>query len=265
MVHALAYTDLAIDLGSLKYVNSGTAPLPGAVRDAFEQRYGVPVLQAYGSSEAGVLALETYEDALAGRRGPGSVGRPAPGVDVRIVDSAGMEVADGVEGEIVRRATSRHQAHFLSGEGISDLPTDATGWYATGDLGRMRDGILYVTGRLKEMMVVGGFNVYPAEVEEVLRESPEVRDAVVVALPDMRLGEVPAAGIVWADASLQNDATQTELLSQRARAALEPYKVPRRWFALPAVPLTMNGKVDRREAGRVALEQLQTIYDADGG
>lgn len=249
MVHTLAYVDPPLDLHSLKYVNSGTAPLPWRTRQAFERRYGVPVLQAYGSTEGGVTALERYEDALAGRRGPGSVGRVPEGIPVRIVDSSGGEVPAGVDGEILGKPDAASSPRYLTSDGASPLPVDGEGWYHTGDVGHLDEhGILYVTGRLKEMMIVGGFNVYPGEVEDVIRQSPLVRDAVVVPLPDDRLGEVPVAGVVLHAKGDAPGAALDELCRQR----LEAYKVPRRWFWLEELPLTPNGKLDRRNAAAMA-------------
>jgi acyl-CoA synthetase (AMP-forming)/AMP-acid ligase II len=256
MIHMLAYADLDIDFRSLQYVNSGTAPLPIATRDAFEERYGVSVLQAYGSTEGGVMALETLDDVRAGHRGPGSVGRITPDSEWRIVDEHNRDVVAGTEGEILGRPKERT---VMTAEGETQLPVDADGWYHTGDIGRVDEhGILYITGRLKEMMIVGGFNVFPAEVEEVLVQAPLVRDAVVVALADARLGEVPVAGVVWEEES--TDGAEREALIAAlvsfARERLEPYKVPRRWFAITEVPLTPNGKVDKATARKIAESQL---------
>ena len=252
MVHALAYAESEVSLGSLRYVTSGTAPLPMATREAFERRYGVPVLQAYGSTEGGITALERYEDAVAGRRGPGSVGRVPEGCPVRIVDPEGADVGTGAEGEILGRPDPDRTGRYLTADGDEALPVDADGWYHTGDVGRIDEhGILYVTGRLKEMMIVGGFNVFPAEVEDALRKSDGVEDAVVVALPDDRLGEIPVAGIVWSGAAAP-DATRR--LEAELRDRIEPYKVPRRWFTLAALPLTANGKLDRRRAAELAAD-----------
>jgi acyl-CoA synthetase (AMP-forming)/AMP-acid ligase II len=253
MVHMLAYTDSEIALSSLQYVNSGTAPLSLATREAFERRYGVPVLQAYGSTEGGVTALERYQDVMAGRRGPGSVGRITPESEWRIVDASGHDVAVGEEGEILGKPD---QTTMLTEDGEDTLPLDEDGWYHTGDIGRVdEDGILYLTGRLKEMMIVGGFNVFPAEVEDALRASPLVRDAVVVPVADERLGEVPYGGVVWnPNAESMDDSDRLAQLASEARSRLAAYKVPRRWFSLPQVPLTPNGKVDRLEAARRAVE-----------
>jgi len=249
MVHALAFTDEDVGLGSLRYITSGTAPLPIATREAFERRYGVPVLQAYGSTEGGITALERYDDAVAGRRGPGSVGRVPEGCPLRIVDEGGRDVPPGGEGEILGRPDPARAGRVLTGDGPEMLPVDADGWYHTGDVGRVDEhGILYVTGRLKEMLIVGGFNVFPAEVEDVLRRSDLVRDAVAVPAPDDRLGEIPVAGVVWAEGAPHD----VDALIAHCRAALAAYKVPRRWFTLDALPLTPNGKLDRRRAADMA-------------
>lgn len=244
MIHMLATSGEAIDLGRVKYVTSGTAPLSVDTRDRFEGRFGVPVMQAYGMTEVGAVAQERYEDVLAGRRGPGSVGRLAAGVEVRIghVDD---DRPPG-EGEILVR-TDEASTEFLAGVRV---PVDAEGWFATGDVGRLEDGILYVTGRLQEKIIVGGFNVYPAEVEDAARRSPLVEDAVVVGLADDRLGERPVAGIVWA-----GEEDEPGLLTE-LRSRLAHYKAPRQTFPIEAVPLTSRDKVDRIRAAQLAAQAL---------
>ncbi|HET6953533.1 MAG TPA: class I adenylate-forming enzyme family protein [Acidimicrobiales bacterium] len=244
MIHMLATAEDELSLGSVRYVTSGTAPLSIATRELFEARYGVPVMQAYGMTEVGAVAQERYDDVVAGRRGPGSVGRLAAGVEVRIRPLDDDRPAG--EGEILVRTDEASDA-FIGG---APVPVDADGWFATGDVGRMEDGILYITGRAQEKIIVGGFNVYPAEVEDVARRSALVRDAVVVGLPDERLGERPVAGIVWAGAP------DGDALVEEMRASLAHYKVPRALFPLDAVPLTPREKVDRRRAGELARAAL---------
>lgn len=247
MIHMLATTDEPLSLEGVNYVTSGTAPLSPSTRDLFEERFGVPVLQAYGMTEVGSIALESLDDVRAGRRGPGSVGRVTPGTELRIVDDAGAEAAAGEDGEIWVR-TSRMPAVYVGGQ---SAPLDAEGWFHTGDVGHLdADGILRLTARTAEKLVVGGLNVYPAEVEEALRRSPLVLDAVVVGLPDERLGERPVAGVVWAGAP-DPDALVTEL-----RQRLAHYKVPRAVFPLEAVPLTPRDKVDRPAASAIARRVL---------
>jgi acyl-CoA synthetase (AMP-forming)/AMP-acid ligase II len=247
MIHMLATSEEELDLGAVKYVTSGTAPLTIDTRERFEQRFGVPVMQAYGMSETGAVAQERYEDVVAGKRGPGSVGRLAAGVEVRIrpLDDGDGERPSG-EGEILVK-TDEVTAEYLGG---AVVPVDDEGWFATGDVGRMDDGILYVTGRVQEKIIVGGFNVYPAEVEDACRRSALVEDAVVVGLPDDRLGELPVAGIVWA-----GEPAEAALLEE-LRAGLAAYKVPRATFSIDAVPLTPRDKVDRARAAVLAADAL---------
>ncbi|HEY6530914.1 MAG TPA: class I adenylate-forming enzyme family protein [Acidimicrobiales bacterium] len=243
MIHALADTDEVLDLSSVTFATSGTAPLATAVRERFEARYGIPVMQAYGNTEVGAVAQERLDDVRAGLRGPGSVGRLAAGVEVRIrhLDDDRPEG----EGEIMVR-TDGASTEFIGGEAV---PVDADGFVATGDVGRIDEhGILYITGRVQEKMIVGGFNVYPAEVEEVARASSLVNDVVVVALPDERLGELPVAGVAWVGEP------DEQALVDEMRGQLAAYKVPRRFFAIDAVPLTPRDKVDRRRAGELARD-----------
>jgi len=243
MIHMLAMTEESLDLGHVKYVTSGTAPLSVATRERFETRFGVPVMQAYGMTEVGAVAQERLDDVRAGRRGPGSVGRLAAGVEVKIRTLDDDRPAG--EGEILVR-TDEASEEFIGG---APVPVDDEGWFATGDVGRLDDGILYITGRAQEKIIVGGFNVYPAEVEDAARRSSLVQDAVVVGVPDDRLGECPVAGIVW------EGEPDEEALVADLRAELAAYKVPRRLFRLDAVPLTARDKVDRRRALELALDE----------
>jgi long-chain acyl-CoA synthetase len=217
--------------------------LPAKTKELFTNRFGIPILQGYGQSETGQIALSHYDDVVQGKEPAGSVGRVLKNVSIRIAGSDGHPLPNGLEGEIqVRTGEAADPLEQNS------LPLTADGYIRTGDMGRMDDdGFLWVTGRLTEKMVVGGFNVFPAEIEEVLRRSPLVRDAVVVGLPDDRLGERPVAGIVWGDTA------DPEALDRFARHSLAAYKIPRAWFDLEQLPLTDRGKVDRTQA--VALAQ----------
>lgn len=238
-----------VQLGKVRYVSSGTAPLTPALREEFEERFGVPVLQAYGQTEAfGGIAIESVRDVLKGRRRPGSVGKPLPGVELRLLNSAGEQVEPGATGEIVVRSASA-----TSGYVADDSPQVVDdGWLRTGDLGRLdEDGYLYITGRLKNIIICGGFNVSPDEVEAALEEDPDVVEAVVVSVPDERLGELPIAvitGTADADAARENVASR-----------LAPYKRPRSVFAVPELPRVPNGKVDRNAVRRDVLERLGLV------
>jgi long-chain acyl-CoA synthetase len=227
------------DLGRVRYVSSGTAPLTSTLRETFEARFGVPVLQAYGQTEAfGGIAIESVKDVLGGNRRPGSVGRPLPGIEVRIDD-----------GEIVVRTPASLMAYL--GEDAAS-PVDADGWLHTGDLGHLDDdGYLYVTGRRKNVIICGGFNVIPEELEAALSNDDDVREAVVVAVPDDRLGEIPVALV-------EGDGT-AEAVLERVTPRLASYKRPRRVFVVDALPRVANGKVDRVAAGRLAQQRLRRI------
>jgi long-chain acyl-CoA synthetase len=226
-------------LGAVRYVSSGTAPLPPALRERFEERFGVPVLQAYGQTEAfGGIAVESVHDVLAGNRRPASVGKPLPGVEVRLMGRNGHAVPTGEEGEIQVRSGSM-SSRYAGGGDAATLTDD--GWLKTGDLGKLdRDGYLYVTGRVKNLIITGGFNIYPEEIEARLAEDPAVREALVLGAPDERLGEIPVALVEVYDA-----ATDADGLLQRVNERLVAYKRPRRLFTVPELPRVANGKADR--------------------
>jgi acyl-CoA synthetase (AMP-forming)/AMP-acid ligase II len=251
MVYMLATTEEPLSLDSIAYVTSGTAPLAIATRERFEQRYHVPVMQAYGMTEAGSIATERFDDVTAGRRGPGSVGRLSKGVEVVIRDrERGVVCATGEDGEIFVRSVEM-PTEFVGG---APVPVDDEGWFATGDVGHFDEHeILYITGRAQEKLIVGGFNVYPAEVEDMLRQSPDVLDAVVVGIPDERLGEIPVAGVVWSGEPDEGG------LLRDVRERLAHYKVPRFVFRLDAIPLTPREKVDRPAAVALAQTALRAL------
>jgi long-chain acyl-CoA synthetase len=231
------------DLGRVKYVSSGTAPLTDALREEFEARFGVPVLQAYGQTEAfGGIAIENARDVLAGKRRPGSVGRPLPGVELRLLAADGTEVSPGESGEIVVRSKSSSAAY--AGSDAALLTAD--GWLRTGDLGRLDDGYLYITGRLKNIIICGGFNIAPEEVEAVLELDEAVTEAVVVSIADDRLGELPVA--------LVTGSGEAERILASVGDRLAPYKRPRRVAVVDAFPRVPNGKADRNEVARLAAE-----------
>jgi long-chain acyl-CoA synthetase len=233
------------DLGAVRYVSSGTAPLPPSLRHEFEARFGVPVLQAYGQTEAsGAVAIENVRDVLEGRRRPDSVGRPLPGVEVRIARPDGTDFPTGEDGEILVRTRSATSG-YASANGTAPSPVDPSGWLHTGDLGHFdADGYLYVTGRLKNLIICGGFNIVPEELESRLEGDPGVREAAVVALPDQKLGEIPVA--------LVEGSGEAARIQERMKQQLVSYKRPRRLFVVPALPRLASGKVDKVDARRLA-------------
>jgi acyl-CoA synthetase (AMP-forming)/AMP-acid ligase II len=234
-------------LGQVRYASSGTAPLTPALREAFEERFGIPVLQAYGQTESfGGIAIESVKDVLAGRRRPGSVGKPLPGVELRLVGPDGQDVPPGESGEIWVKSRSAMKG-YLTGHGATSSHTGE--WLRTGDLGRLdEDGYLYITGRLKNIIICGGFNITPEEVEAALENDERVSEAVVVSWPDERLGEIPVAVV-------ESSAPEEEILAAVA-PKLTAYKRPRKLLRVEKLPRVPNGKVDRPAVARLVAGRL---------
>lgn len=220
-------------------MRNGAAPEETARR--FEERYGVPILRNYGQTEfIGAIAFERYEDVKAGLRPPGSVGRIAPGIEVSIRDAEGTEVPDGEVGEIWARGSSQMSGYLDPSGQAQGRPDD--GFIGTGDLGIVHEGgFLSVVGRVRDVIICGGFNIYPAQVEAALNRVPGVAESVVAALPDDRLGEIPVA-LVVGDGSVTLDGSA---LREALRTQMAPYEVPRRVDVVDVLPRTPNGKLDR--------------------
>ena len=240
MVHDLATAPGERSLRPVKVISVGSAALSEGLRRRIEDRYGVVVLNNYGQTElSGAIAFERYEDVKAGRRPPGTVGRIAPGVEVRVVDAGGRDVAPGEPGELWARTPGALEAYVVDGA-VVDPRRD--GWVATGDIGSVdADGFVHLLGRARDVVVCGGFNVYPAVVEAALTRVPGVVDAAVVGAEDERLGEVPVA-VVTVERGCGVDADDVRAA---LRDELAPYEVPRRLAVVAAVPRTELGKPDR--------------------
>lgn len=250
MLHALS-TGRPIELPSLRYVTCGTAPLSDDVRAHFEERFGVPVLQTYGSTEFGVLAHEQLDDVRHGRRPRNAVGRPIDGVDIRVVNTMGQPATSGESGAVIVRFSERRI------ETLDLAGTRAGEWLATGDRGRIDlSGILSIDGRVDDVIIVGGFNVDPREVEDALRKLPQIVDAAVCAVPEPRLGHVVGAVIVSVD-----DGLDVGELERQLRTYLAHYKVPRRWVVTTELPLVGPGKPDNKRVQELLLSNSQRPND----
>lgn len=225
------------DLSSLDFVNAGSSVVPLALIEAFHRR-GVPVCQVYGSTETGPFSIALrQQDALTR---PGSVGTPAPGVAIRLVGPDGRDVAGGDVGEIRVRGDNVMRGYHRD----PDNPSFDAGWFHSGDLARRSaDGFFEVVGRSKDMIISGGENIYPAEIENLVAQLPQVAECVVVGLPDERWGEVPVLVVVAAPGAAPDEA--------RIRSALEGrlarFKHPREVIVMPDLPRTALGKV-RKDA-----------------
>lgn len=217
---------------------SGAAELPAPVAQAFRARFGIPVHQGYGLTEASPVVSTTAGD----QPRPGSVGRPLAGVEVRIVDRSGTEAEPGDPGEIQVRGPNVFAGYWEDPEATDRVLVD--GWLHTGDVGLYDpDGELHLVDRAKDLVIVSGFNVYPAEVEEVLLAHPDVADAAVAGVRSTRTGEAVAALVVpRADRSPDPEALRRFVAERLAR-----YKVPERVRIVERLPRNEAGKLIRRE------------------
>ncbi len=217
---------------------SGGEPLPPRVAEAFEQRYGVRIHEGYGMTEASpVVSLNTRHAYCAG-----SVGRSLPGIVVEAVDAEGRPLPIDDEGELVIRGHCVMQGYLNKPQRTADTIRDGALW--TGDVGRVdADGFVHITGRAKEMMIVGGENVFPFEIESVLVEHPAVVEAAVVGLRDDIRGEVPVAFVVLSD---QVAAATERDLRDFCRSRLAAYKIPRQIHIADDFPRSPTGKILKR-------------------
>ena len=227
------------DLSELTIVSSGAAPLAEGVRREFEARVpSAMIYEGYGCTESATLiSTNPY-----GARRVGSVGLPVAGCEVSIQDDFGAMVPADQDGEICVRSPGVMSGYWHAPDSASTVL--AGGWLHTGDIGHLdADGYLYVVDRKKDLILRGGFNVFPRDVEEVLVAHPAVALAGVVGRPDVRLGEEVVAFV-----SLRPDAVVTaEELGEHARKHLGANKYPRQITIVPAIPLTSVGKLDRKK------------------
>ncbi|HEY5014370.1 MAG TPA: fatty acid--CoA ligase family protein, partial [Acidimicrobiia bacterium] len=231
------------DLAPLRYVRSITAPLSPLQARRFIDKFGVVVLNGYGQAEIGEVIGWTALDAREHPEKLGALGRPHPGVDVKIADERGEPVAPGEVGRMLVRAPSMAAGEATGGDFGGRL--DAEGHLDTGDLGRIdADGFVWIEGRAGDVINRGGNKVYPDQVEEVLRLTPGVADAAVVGVADERLGEVPVAFVVVAPE--RGAAVTDDALRAVCREHLAPYKVPAAFHRVEELPRSEVGKVLRR-------------------
>jgi malonyl-CoA/methylmalonyl-CoA synthetase len=211
----------------------GSAPLPAHVLEAIRAKFGHTILERYGMSETLMNIGNPYD----GERRPGSVGLPFANVKARVVDESGAPVADGTVGQLEVRGPNVFAAYWRNAEATKTAFRDA--WFRTGDLAeRASDGYFTLRGRGTDLIISGGFNIYPREIEEVLLEQPGVREVVVVGVADERRGELPVAYIV------ADGATDDALRATCARA-LASFKVPRAFVRVDSLPRTALGKVQK--------------------
>jgi long-chain acyl-CoA synthetase len=227
------------DVGSLRLCVSGGAALPVEVLRGFEDAFGCVILEGYGLSETSPVASFNHPDR---ERKPGSIGTPIQGVEMRLVGSAGEEVAAGEVGEIAIRGHNLMRGYWGREDATREAVPD--GWLRTGDLARQdQDGYFFIVDRKKDLIIRGGYNVYPREIEEVLYEHPAVAEAAVVGIPHPTHGEEVAAAVVLKPGA---QATPAELQAF-CRERVAAYKYPRHVWLEAALPKTATGKLLRRE------------------
>jgi long-chain acyl-CoA synthetase len=233
----------AEQLQSIKYCLSGAAPLPAKVRIDFEKMTHGKLVEGYGLSEASPV---THANPLDGNVRDGSIGLPLPDIDAAILNpQTGELLPAGEEGEIVVKGPNIMQGYWKREEETRHIFLN--GWLRTGDIGKMdKDGYFYIVDRAKDMIIAGGFNIYPREVEEVLFSHPAIQEAAVVGVPDEYRGETVAAYVVLKPGFAPTQKTREDILAH-CMHELAAYKVPKILEFRDGLPKTLVGKVLKRE------------------
>jgi long-chain acyl-CoA synthetase len=227
------------DVSALRICISGGAALPVEVLRGFEEAFGCQVLEGYGLSETSPIASFNLPDR---ERKPGTIGLPVRGVRMRVVDKGDDEVPAGAVGEIVIRGNNVMKGYWRRPEATAEAIRN--GWLHSGDLGRVdEDGYFTIVDRQKDLIIRGGYNVYPREIEEVLYEHPAVAEAAVVGLPHPALGEEVGAAVVLKPGA----AVIAEELRAHVKAQVAAYKYPRHVWVVEVLPKGPTGKILRRE------------------
>jgi long-chain acyl-CoA synthetase len=227
------------DASSLRVCVSGGSAMPVEVMRGFEQALGCKVLEGYGLSETSPVASFNHPDR---ERKPGTIGQPVEGVEMKVVGDDGNEVSPGEVGEIVIRGHNVMKGYWNRPDATAEAIVD--GWFHSGDMGRIdEDGYFAIVDRKKELIIRGGYNVYPREIEEVLYEHPAVQEAAVVGVPDEKMGEEVGAAVVLK----QGEEVGEDELRGWLKEQLAAYKYPRRVWFVDELPKGPTGKILKRE------------------
>jgi long-chain acyl-CoA synthetase len=228
------------DTSSLRVCASGGAALPVELLKGFEEAFQTKVLEGYGLSETSPVASFNQPDR---ERKPGSIGTPVEGVEMKVVDDDGKDVPQGEVGEIVIRGHNVMKGYWNRADATAEA-IDADGWFKTGDMAQVdEDGYFFIVDRKKDMIIRGGYNVYPREIEEVLYEHPAVREAAVLGMPHQELGEEVAAAVVLKD----GEEADLDAIRDFVKGHVAAYKYPRRIFVMDELPKGPTGKILKRE------------------
>jgi long-chain acyl-CoA synthetase len=241
MYVAMLHSDGAdsADVSTLRLCVSGGSAMPGEVLRAFEEKFGCKILEGYGLSETSPVASFNHPDR---ERKVGSIGTPVAGVEMKVVDEDDNEVEQGEVGEIVIKGPNVMKGYWRKPDETEKAIVD--GWFHTGDMAKVdEDGYFFIVDRKKEMILRGGYNVYPREIEEVLYEHPAVAEVAVVGVADDKMGEEVGAAVVL---KMGEDASADDLRSF-AKEQLANYKYPRKIWFVDELPKGPTGKILKRE------------------
>jgi long-chain acyl-CoA synthetase len=244
------------DLSALRFCVSGGAAMPVEVMHAFNRKYNVTILEGYGLSETSPVASFNHLDR---EPKPGSIGIPIWGIEMRVVDSEGREVPNGELGEIVIRGHNVMKGYYKRPDATADAIRN--GWFYSGDIAyRDDDGFFFIKDRVKDMIIRGGFNVYPREIEEVLYGHPAIAEAAVIGVPDPALGEEVKAVVAFKPGQTATEAEIIEYCKER----LASYKYPRFVEIRDTLPKTATGKILKRELRQVdtGVSQMEATASA---
>jgi long-chain acyl-CoA synthetase len=231
--------DKAFDLSKLRLCVSGGSAMPVEVLRAFEEKFACTILEGYGLSETSPVASFNHPGR---QRKPGSIGTPIEGVEMRLVDDEGGDVAPGAVGEIAIRGHNVMKGYWQKEEATREAIPD--GWLRTGDMAVVdEDGYFSIVDRKKDLIIRGGFNVYPREIEEVLYEHPAVKEVAVIGVPHPALGEEIAAAVVLKEGAQATPEELQSFVKQRVAA----YKYPRHVSTFDSLPKGPTGKLLKRE------------------
>jgi long-chain acyl-CoA synthetase len=251
LVHAAA--EGRVSLEGIQIAISGAMNLPQSIVDLWERQTGGYLVEGYGLSECSPVLMA---NPVGSSRRAGTVGLPLPSTDIRVVDpdDVGAVRAPGEEGELLARGPQVFSGYWGRPDETAAVLLDG-GWLRTGDIATMdADGFVSIVDRIKDLIITGGFNVSPSEVEDALRAFPGIADVCVVGLPQERGGEdVVAAVVLEVDATFDEDAIRAW-----ARRNLTPYKVPRRVIRVQELPKSLIGKVVRRQVRDLLLAGSQS-------
>jgi long-chain acyl-CoA synthetase len=226
------------DVSSLRMCVSGGSAMPVEVMRAFEEKFGCIILEGYGLSETSPVASFNHPHA---ERKPGSIGTPIAGVEMRLVDDGGRDVPAGEVGEIAIRGENVMRGYWQRPEETATAIPD--GWFRTGDLARQdEDGYFFIVDRKKEMIIRGGYNVYPREIEEALYEHPAVAEAACIGIAHPELGEEVAAAVALKPGA----GAEVDELREFVKARVAAYKYPRHLWLVDSLPKGPTGKILRR-------------------